>query len=165
MASGFAVRATPDPGARVLHSLPAEGGHGRAVAGAWVGSSPADRQRDYRAPQANISALLAMACGHGADRHAGAPHQERVRLATAHQHEPQSTDALQFPDAMPGVMFAVDSISVLTPIRCWRTARAITTSGHWQNRCGRQSWMRFGKSEHYQKRQRDELRDERGQAY
>ena len=42
--------------------------HGRAVAGARARPSPADRQRDHRAAQAGLSAVLGMARRHGADR-------------------------------------------------------------------------------------------------
>ena len=43
--------------------------HGRSVAGARARPAPADRQRDHRAAQADLSALLGMARQHGA----GAP--------------------------------------------------------------------------------------------
>jgi hypothetical protein len=90
---------TDDPESRTLEEIRPRGAaadeefaagdqlrDGRALPGARARPASADRQLDHRAPPANLSPLLGVARRHGADRDAGAPHRERVRLAPAHQH-------------------------------------------------------------------------------
>ena len=90
-----------DPAAARSHEAAAAGHqlrHGRAVIGARPRSPPADRQRDHRAPQAPVSAVLAMARRHGADRHVAAAHRQRLRLAAAYQPPaPTSARSTIFP--------------------------------------------------------------------
>jgi hypothetical protein len=71
-------------------------GMGGAVASQGLRSAPADRQHHHRATPADLFAFLAVARRYGADRHARAPHRERVWLAAAYRHQPEPAHALQF---------------------------------------------------------------------
>ena len=73
--------------------------HGRAVAGAGLRPAPADRQRHHRAARRTYPRFWQWRDDMVQTRDAGAPDRERLRLAAAHQHQPEQAHALQFPDA------------------------------------------------------------------
>jgi len=74
----------------------------RAVAGARIRSSPLIAARSSSATKTELSAVLAMARRHGADRDAEAPHRKRVWLDAAHQTSPNQRTLYKFPDAERG---------------------------------------------------------------